>query len=501
AVLREHQVVVIAGATGSGKTTQIPKMLLELGYGRRGKLIGHTQPRRIAARSVAQRISSELGEKLGEGTVGFQVRFTRETGRGTRLKLMTDGILLAEIGRDRLLTRYDAIIIDEAHERSLNIDVIMGYLRQILPQRPDLKVVITSATIDPERFAEHFGHSLPSGEREPAPIIEVSGRTYPVEIRYRPLVLEPEVDEDDELEDIHSVERDLTQAITDAVDELAAEGPGDMLVFLPGEREIREISEALTTHLGTGTKGRSALPVEVLPLFGRLSAQDQQKIFSPPKAGTYRRIILSTNVAETSLTVPGIAYVIDSGLARISRYSQRTKVQRLPIEPISQASANQRSGRSGRTAAGIAIRLFSEEDFEGRPEFTEPEILRTALASVVLLMTSLGLGDVESFPFVEPPANRAIADGVRLLDELGAIEDSPREPGGRRLTRVGRTLARFPLDPRMARMLIEAHRLGALREVLIIVAAMSIQDPRERPLGQEQQAKEKHKRFEDETSD
>ncbi len=499
--IAEHQVVVIAGATGSGKTTQIPKMLLEMGYGQDGRLVGHTQPRRIAARSVAQRIASELGEKLGEGAVGYQVRFTKETSRGTRLKLMTDGILLAEIGRDRLLTRYDAIIIDEAHERSLNIDVILGYLRQILPQRPDLKIIITSATIDPERFAEHFAHTLPSGEKRPAPIIEVSGRTYPVEIRYRPLVLEADVDEDDELEDIHSIERDLTQAITEAVDELAAEGPGDMLVFLPGEREIREISDALEAHLGRGTRGRSALPVEVLPLFGRLSAQDQQKIFSPPKAGTYRRIILSTNVAETSLTVPGITYVIDSGLARISRYSQRTKVQRLPIEPISQASANQRSGRSGRTAPGIAIRLFSEEDFEGRPEFTEPEILRTSLASVVLLMTSLGLGDVESFPFVEPPASRAIADGVRLLEELGALEDDPRAPGGRRLTHVGRTLARFPLDPRMARMLIEAGRLGALREVLVIVAALSIQDPRERPLGQEQQAKEKHKRFEDETSD
>ncbi|MDN5686096.1 MAG: ATP-dependent RNA helicase HrpA [Brachybacterium sp.] len=500
--IAQNQVTVIAGATGSGKTTQIPKMLLELGYGTEGRLIGHTQPRRIAARSVAQRIASELGQTLGEGAVGFQVRFTKQTARGTRLKLMTDGILLAEIGRDRLLTRYDAIIIDEAHERSLNIDVILGYLRQILPQRPDLKIIITSATIDPERFAEHFGSRLPSGELDPAPIIEVSGRTYPVDIRYRPLVLEADPDEDDdELEDIHSTERDLTQAIIDAVDELAAEGPGDMLVFLPGEREIREISEAVTAHLGCGTRGRAALPVEVLPLFGRLSAQDQQKIFSPPPAGTYRRIILSTNVAETSLTVPGIAYVIDAGLARISRYSQRTKVQRLPIEPISQASANQRSGRSGRTAPGIAIRLYSEEDFEARDEFTEPEILRTSLASVVLLMTSLGLGDVEAFPFVEPPATRAITDGVRLLDELGAIEDAPREPGGRRLTRVGRTLARFPLDPRMARMLIEAHRLGALREVMVIVAALSIQDPRERPLGQEQQAKEKHKRFEDETSD
>ncbi|MEE1649649.1 ATP-dependent RNA helicase HrpA [Brachybacterium sp. J144] len=501
AAIRDHQVVVIAGATGSGKTTQIPKMLLEMGYGEGRRLIGHTQPRRIAARSVAGRIASELGETLGEGTVGFQVRFTKQTARGARLKLMTDGILLAEIGRDRLLKRYDAIIIDEAHERSLTIDVILGYLRQILPQRPDLKVVITSATIDPERFAEHFAAVLPSGERRPAPIIEVSGRTYPVEVRYRPLVLEPEMDEDDELEDVHSVERDLTQAITDAVDELAAEGPGDMLVFLPGEREIREISDALTAHLSRGTRGRAALPVEVLPLFGRLSAQDQQKIFSPPPSGTYRRIILSTNVAETSLTVPGITYVIDSGLARISRYSQRTKVQRLPIEPISQASANQRSGRSGRTHPGIAIRLYSEEDFESRPEFTEPEILRTSLASVVLLMTSLGLGDVESFPFVEPPASRAIADGVRLLEELGAIEDDPKSPGGRRLTRIGRDLARFPLDPRMARMLLEANRLGALREVLIIVAALSIQDPRERPLGQEQQAREKHKRFEDETSD
>ncbi|WP_010535036.1 ATP-dependent RNA helicase HrpA [Brachybacterium squillarum] len=504
--LREHQVVVIAGETGSGKTTQIPKMLLELGYGEHGKLIGHTQPRRIAARSVAQRIAAELGETLGEGTVGYQVRFTKETSRGTRLKLMTDGILLAEIARDRLLRRYDAIIIDEAHERSLTIDVILGYLRQILPERPDLKIVITSATIDPECFAAHFATRLPSGEERPAPIIEVSGRTYPVEVRYRPLVLDAELaeamgEEIDELEDIHSIERDLTQAITDAVDELTGEGPGDILVFLPGEREIREISEALTAHLARGTRGRGALPVEVLPLFGRLSAQDQQKIFSPPPAGTYRRIILATNVAETSLTVPGIRYVIDSGLARISRYSQRTKVQRLPIEAISQASANQRAGRSGRTAPGIAIRLYSEEDFAGRPEFTEPEILRTSLASVVLLMTDLGLGDVESFPFVEPPASRAITDGVRLLEELGAIEADPQAPGGRRLTEVGRRLARFPLDPRMARMLIEADRLGALREVLVIVAFLSIQDPRERPLGQEQQARQQHARFDDETSD
>ncbi|PWH05245.1 ATP-dependent RNA helicase HrpA [Brachybacterium endophyticum] len=502
--LRENQVVIIAGETGSGKTTQIPKMLLELGYGSGGRVVGHTQPRRLAARSVAGRIASELGQKLGEGTVGYQVRFTKEVARGARLKLMTDGILLAELGSDRLLRRYDAIIIDEAHERSLNIDVILGYLRQILPERPDLKVVITSATIDPERFAQHFATRGPAGELHPAPILEVSGRTYPVEVRYRPLVIDAEVaaeeaSEADELEDIHSIERDLDEAIIDAVDELAAEGPGDMLVFLPGEREIREIRESLETHLASGS--RSRLPTEVLPLFGRLSASDQQRIFSPPPAGTHRRIILSTNVAETSLTVPGITYVIDSGLARISRYSQRTKVQRLPIEPISQASANQRSGRSGRTHPGIAIRLFSQEDFEGRPEFTEPEILRTNLASVVLLMTSLGLGDVESFPFVEPPATRAVTDGVRLLEELRAIEAAPRAPGGRRLTGIGKVLARFPLDPRMARMLIEADRLGALREVLVVVAGLSIQDPRERPLGFEQQAKEKHRRFEDETSD
>ncbi|EWS80846.1 ATP-dependent RNA helicase HrpA [Brachybacterium phenoliresistens] len=502
AAIREHQVVVIAGATGSGKTTQIPKMLLELGYGTRGKLIGHTQPRRIAARSVAQRIASELGEKLGEGTVGYQVRFTREVARGARLKLMTDGILMAEIAHDRLLKRYDAIIIDEAHERSLTIDVILGYLRQILPERPDLKIIVTSATIDPERFAEHFAERRPSGETRPAPIVEVSGRTYPVEIRYRPLVLEPELEDDDELEDVHSVERDLGQAITDAVDELVAEGPGDILVFLPGEREIREIQETLQAHLTRpGRSGRGRLPMEVLPLFGRLSAADQQRIFTPRAQGTSRRIVLATNVAETSLTVPGITYVVDSGLARISRYSQRTKVQRLPIEPISQASANQRSGRSGRTAPGVAIRLYSQEDFETRPEYTEPEILRTSLASVVLLMTSLGLGDVESFPFVEPPASRAVTDGVRLLEELRAIEPAPEAPGGRRLTDIGRRLARFPLDPRLARMLIEADRLGALREVLIIVAGLSIQDPRERPLGQEQQAREKHKRFEDETSD
>ncbi|GAB2547669.1 ATP-dependent RNA helicase HrpA [Brachybacterium huguangmaarense] len=501
--IRDNQVVVIAGETGSGKTTQLPKMLLEMGYGQGGRLIGHTQPRRIAARSVAQRIASELGQRLGEGAVGYQVRFTRETGRGTRLKLMTDGILLAEIQHDRLLRRYDAIIIDEAHERSLNIDVLLGYLKQILPERPDLKVIVTSATIDPERFAEHFSARDAAGEEHPAPVLEVSGRTYPVEIRYRPLTIEPDPEEADELEDVVSIDRDLTEAIIDAVDELGREDArgarGDILVFLPGEREIREISDALTAHLNTG-RGR-AMPTEVLPLFGRLSAADQQKIFSPRAQGTARRVILATNVAETSLTVPGISYVIDSGLARISRYSQRTRVQRLPIEPISQASANQRSGRSGRTHAGIAIRLYSQEDFESRPEFTEPEILRTSLASVVLQMTALGLGDVEAFPFVEPPATRAITDGVRLLEELRAIESDATAPGGRRLTPIGRALARFPLDPRMARMLIEADRLGSLREVLVIVAGMSIQDPRERPLGAEAHAKQLHARFADETSD
>ncbi|MGQ4536070.1 ATP-dependent RNA helicase HrpA [Dermabacteraceae bacterium P13264] len=492
AAIRDNQVVVIAGETGSGKTTQLPKMCLELGRGARGKLIGHTQPRRIAARSVAQRIAQELGQKLGEGTVGYQVRFTSEVHKDARLKLMTDGILLAEISRDRLLKRYDTLIIDEAHERSLNIDVILGYLRTILPKRPDLKVIITSATIDLERFAAHFAG--PDGA--PAPVIEVSGRTYPVEVRYRPLVLEPELGEDDDLDDVRSQERDVTGAILDAYDEICGDGPGDVLVFLPGEREIREVQDELTAHAK-----RRGDRVDILPLFSRLSAADQQKIFSPPSSSMVRRVILSTNVAETSLTVPGIVYVIDSGLARISRYSQRTKVQRLPIEPISQASATQRAGRAGRTRPGVAIRLYAEEDFLTRPEFTEPEILRTSLASVVLQMTSLGLGNVDSFPFVQAPDKRAVAEGVRLLEELGAIESAPRAPGGRRLTDVGRILARFPLDPRLARMIIEADRLGALKEVLIIVAGISIQDPRERPLENPERAKQLHARFADETSD
>lgn len=496
--VRDNQIVVVAGETGSGKTTQLPKMLLELGYGSRGRLIGHTQPRRIAARSVANRIAHELGEKLGEGTVGYQVRFTRQTAEGTRLKVMTDGILLSEVHHDRRLKKYDAIIIDEAHERSLTIDMLLGYLKRIARMRPDLKIIITSATIDPERFAQFFARKDKAGDEHPAPIIEVSGRTYPVDVRYRPLVLEPDVDEGEDAADFRSEERDLTQAIIDAVDELCAEGLGDILTFLPGEREIREIGDELEAHMrGLGRKTGN---VDVLPLYGRLSEQDQQKIFSP-KSNASRRIVLATNVAETSLTVPGITYVIDSGLARISRYSQRTKVQRLPIEEISQASAKQRSGRSGRTSPGIAIRLYSEQNFESRPEFTEPEILRTSLASVVLQMTALGLGDIESFEFVEAPEARAVRDGVRLLEELGAIRSDRRAPGGRALTDIGEQLSRFPLDPRMARMLIEASRRGALREVLVIVAALSIADPRERPLDAQAQAQQKHARFAHESSD
>ncbi|HEY9393857.1 MAG TPA: ATP-dependent RNA helicase HrpA, partial [Nocardioides sp.] len=385
AAIRDHQVVIVAGETGSGKTTQLPKICLELGRGSAG-LIGHTQPRRIAARSVAERIASELGTSLGD-LVGYQVRFMDKSSAASRIKLMTDGILLAELQRDRDLRRYDTIIIDEAHERSLNIDFLLGYLRRLLPRRPDLKLIITSATIDPERFAAHFADPRTG---DPAPIIEVSGRTYPVEVRYRPLMELSEEDEEGEV-----VVRDQTEAIVDAVKELSAEGPGDVLVFLPGEREIRDAADALSDALGLN-KGRSGTGlVEIIPLFSRLSAADQHRVFSPH---TGRRIVLATNVAETSLTVPGIKYVVDTGVARISRYSARTKVQRLPIEPISQASANQRSGRTGRVEAGIAIRLYSEEDYLGRPEFTDPEILRTNLASVILQMASLGLGDIARFP-------------------------------------------------------------------------------------------------------
>ena len=480
AAIRDHQVVIIAGETGSGKTTQIPKICLELGRGRAGKgggLIGHTQPRRIAARSVAERIASELKTELGD-VIGYQVRFTDRTSKASRVKLMTDGILLAELQRDRQLTKYDTIIIDEAHERSLNIDFLLGYLRRLLPKRPDLKLIITSATIDPERFAQHFSDR----HGAPAPIIEVSGRTYPVEVRYRPLVELSEQDEEGE-----TVVRDQTEAIVDAVRELSAEGPGDILVFLPGEREIRDTADVLRDL-------NLRNPLDVVPLYSRLSAAEQHKVFS---SHTGRRVVLATNVAETSLTVPGIRYVVDSGVARISRFSARTKVQRLPIEPISQASANQRSGRCGRVEAGIAIRLYAEEDFDSRPEFTDPEILRTNLASVILQMTSLGLGEVGRFPFVEPPDQRNVTAGVQLLTELGALQPE----GTPRLTQVGRRLARLPIDPRLGRMILEADRLGCAREVVVIAAALSLQDPRERPAELQAQADQQHARFKAEGSD
>jgi ATP-dependent helicase HrpA len=474
--IRDHQVVVVAGETGSGKTTQLPKICLELGRGVHG-MIGHTQPRRIAARSVAERIAEEIGTPLGE-TVGYQVRFTDRSSKDTLVKVMTDGILLAELQHDRSLSAYDTIIIDEAHERSLNVDFLLGYLKQLLPRRPDLKLIITSATIDPERFAEHFADA----DGRPAPIVEVSGRTYPVEIRYRPLVEEPEdVDDEGEL-----VVRDQTEAIVEGVRELVREGPGDILVFLPGEREIRDTADVLG-KLST----RPADAFDVVPLYARLSSAEQHKVF---EQHSRRRVVLATNVAETSLTVPGIRYVVDAGVARISRYSVRTKVQRLPIEPVSQASANQRSGRCGRVEAGICIRLYSEEDFDSRPEFTDPEILRTNLASVILQMTALGLGDVARFPFVDPPDQRNVKAGVQLLEELGALSEG-------RLTALGRQLVALPIDPRLARMITEAAKRGCLREVLVITAALSLQDPRERPADQQAQADQKHARFRDETSD
>ncbi|MGC9543373.1 ATP-dependent RNA helicase HrpA [Streptomyces sp. UG1] len=469
AAIRDHQVVIVAGETGSGKTTQIPKICLELGRGVRG-MIGHTQPRRIAARTVAERVAEELDTPLGE-SVGWKVRFTDQVNpEGTFIKLMTDGILLAEIQTDRELRAYDTIIIDEAHERSLNIDFLLGYLAQLLPRRPDLKVVITSATIDPERFSRHFGD---------APIIEVSGRTYPVEVRYRPLLEEDSEDTD----------RDQITAITDAVEELMGEGKGDILVFLSGEREIRDTADALTKKQFRFT--------EILPLYARLSHAEQHRVF---QQHTGRRIVLATNVAETSLTVPGIKYVIDPGFARISRYSHRTKVQRLPIEPISQASANQRKGRCGRTSDGICIRLYSEEDFLARPEFTDAEILRTNLASVILQMTAAGLGDIEKFPFIDPPDHRNIRDGVQLLQELGALDPTQKDVR-KRLTDTGRKLAQLPVDPRLARMVLEADRNGCVREVMVIAAALSIQDPRERPSDKQAQADQQHARFKDETSD
>ncbi|MDT0487806.1 ATP-dependent RNA helicase HrpA [Streptomyces doebereineriae] len=474
AAIRDHQVVIVAGETGSGKTTQIPKICLELGRGVKG-MIGHTQPRRIAARTVAERVAEELDTPLGEA-VGWKVRFTDQVNQdATFVKLMTDGILLAEIQTDRELRAYDTIIIDEAHERSLNIDFLLGYLAQLLPKRPDLKVVITSATIDPERFSRHFGD---------APIVEVSGRTYPVEVRYRPLLEEAESDSGGDDSD-----RDQITAICDAVEELQGEGKGDILVFLSGEREIRDTADALVKKNYRFT--------EVLPLYARLSHAEQHRVF---QQHTGRRIVLATNVAETSLTVPGIKYVIDPGFARISRYSHRTKVQRLPIEPVSQASANQRKGRCGRTSDGICIRLYSEEDFTGRPEFTDAEILRTNLASVILQMTAAGLGDIEKFPFIDPPDHRNIRDGVQLLQELNALDPAQKD-ARKRLTDTGRKLAQLPVDPRLARMVLEADKNGCVREVMVIAAALSIQDPRERPADKQTQADQQHARFKDETSD
>ena len=459
----KHQVVVVAGETGSGKTTQLPKICLAMGRGSAG-LIGHTQPRRIAARSVAARIAEELNTEPGQ-VVGYKVRFSDHTRPESNIKLMTDGILLAELQGDRTLSQYDTLIIDEAHERSLNIDFLLGYLKRLLPRRPDLKLIITSATIDTGRFAAHFNN---------APVIEVSGRSYPVEIRYRPL----QGDDDEK-------DRDQQQAILDAVDEIAAiDNRGDILVFLSGEREIRETAEALRKHHPAHT--------EILPLYSRLSAAEQNRVFRP---SARRRIVLATNVAETSLTVPGIRYVIDPGTARISRYSYRSKVQRLPIEKIAQSSANQRAGRCGRVAAGVCIRLYSEEDFLNRPEFTEPELRRTNLASVILQMRQLGLGNPEEFPFIDPPDRRFIHDGYRLLHELGALDEHHR------LTPLGRRLARLPLDPRIGRMILEAGRQGCLSEVLVIASALSIQDPRERPQEKQQQADEQHRRFADEHSD
>ena len=548
--IRDHQVVIVSGETGSGKTTQLPKICMQLGRGVAG-MIGHTQPRRLAARSVADRIADELGQTVGRErgqVVGYQVRFTDEVGPTTLVKLMTDGILLAEIQSDPMLRRYDTLIIDEAHERSLNIDFILGYVARLLPVRPDLKVIITSATIDSDRFARHFGtwEGTPGSGRliEPAPVIEVSGRTYPVEIRYRPLgpttpssytseasaqqadeaedsadeqssgpmqlVLE---DPDDELatlgygmgEDI-----DVETAICHAVDELSAEGDGDILVFLPGERDIRDTEAALLDHLkGRGRragddKGARPGDIEILPLYARLTAAEQHRVFEPHRL---RRVVLATNVAETSLTVPGIRYVIDPGLARISRYSNKTKVQRLPIEPVSQASANQRAGRCGRVAEGVAIRLFSQADYLSRPRFTEPEILRTSLASVILQMASLGLGAVEDFPFLDAPDRRAVRDGVALLVEIGALaqdrESADAAPASSqyRLTGIGRDLARLPIDPRLGRMLLEAERLGCASEVLVIVAALSIQDVRERPAEHQGTADASHARLADPHSD
>lgn len=494
AAIRDNQVVIVAGETGSGKTTQLPKILLELGRER----IAHTQPRRIAARTIAERVAEELGTELG-GLVGYKVRFTDQVGKTTRVTLMTDGILLAALRGDRELKNYDAIIIDEAHERSLTIDFLLGYLKQLLPRRPELKVIITSATIDPESFAAHFA----AADGTPAPIIEVSGRTYPVEIRYRPLVADdadtnnltdPDSDEDGPSTPGEAI--DMIDGVIAAVDELAREGDGDVLVFFSGENEIKDAADALRGHFQR--QGARGSATEVLPLYGRLSAAEQHRVFERAPAGIRRRIVLATNVAETSLTVPGIRYVVDTGTARISRYSARAKVQRLPIEPISQASANQRSGRSGRTSDGIAIRLYSELDYTKRPEYTDPEILRTNLAAVILQMISLGLGDIERFPFLQPPDKRGIKDGLDLLLELNAIVPAG---GENRITQLGRDLAQLPLDPRYGRMVLEAKKHGVVREVMAIVAGLSIQDPRERPVEKRERADQLHNRFRDPSSD
>ena len=471
-LISKHQVVIVCGETGSGKTTQLPKICLELGRGTTG-LIGHTQPRRIAARSTAARIAQELESELGQ-VVGYKIRFTDRTSPQSYIKLMTDGILLAETQGDPWFAQYDTLIIDEAHERSLNIDFLLGYLKQLLPKRPDLKVIITSATIDAERFARHFAVN-----GKAAPVIEVSGRMYPVDIRYRPVQTE-EAEEDDE--------RDLYDAIVDACDELNRIGPGDILVFLPGEREIRDAAEALRKH----TFSRGGASTEILPLFARLSAEEQSRIFKPHQG---RRIVLATNVAETSLTVPGIRYVVDSGLARVKRYSYRNKVEQLQVEKIAQASANQRAGRCGRVSAGVCIRLYDEEDFGKRPAYSDPEILRSSLAGVILRMKALRLGDVESFPFIEAPPSRAISDGYQLLQELGAVTDE------RALTPVGNELAKMPLDPRVARMIVAARDEGCLKEMLVIAAALTVQDPRERPQEKQGTADAAHKKFADEKSE
>ncbi|MBP6902655.1 MAG: ATP-dependent RNA helicase HrpA [Burkholderiaceae bacterium] len=471
--LQDHQVVIVCGETGSGKTTQLPKIALELGrgWGAGGSgLIGHTQPRRIAASSVAKRIADELNSPLGE-VVGFKVRFNDRLQPGASVKLMTDGILLAETQGDPDLRAYDTLIIDEAHERSLNIDFLLGYLRQLLPRRPDLKIVVTSATIDAERFANHF-----ASRHGPAPVIQVSGRLFPVEQRWRPF------------ED--SREYGLDEAIADAVDELWRDGPGDILVFLPGEREIRDATDHLHKHLAKQHRGGPQ--AEILPLFARLSQAEQDRVFNP---GNGRRIVLATNVAETSLTVPGIRYVIDSGLARVKRYSFRNKVEQLQVEPISQAAANQRAGRCGRVSNGVCVRLYDEKGFNERPRFTDPEILRSSLAGVILRMKSLHLGAVDQFPFLEPPRAKAIADGYALLNELGAVDDDNE------LTPIGQALSRLPLDPRVGRMILEAKEREALAEVLVIASALSVQDVRDRPLDKQQAADEKHKLFDDEKSE